>query len=233
MFDVQSARHQMIEQQVRAWDVLDLRVLEAHADRCRAKSSCHAALSRHRVRRHERAARPRPVHARAECRGPHPAGACDPAAPTARSKSARAAATSPRASAQLARSVRTIELVPDFVDTATRQPASATARTTSPSRSLDAMTLAEHGAYDVIALTGSLPVYDPRFERALKPGRTPVRRGRHRDRCMDAQRITRTGTARMDRARACSSTGMDPLVHAPAAAPVRRSETCGRPAPRG
>ena len=29
MIDVQSARRQMIEQQVRAWDVLDLRVLEA------------------------------------------------------------------------------------------------------------------------------------------------------------------------------------------------------------
>jgi len=26
------------------------------------------------------------------------------------------------------------------------------------------------GAYDVIAVTGSLPVYDPRFERALRVG---------------------------------------------------------------
>ena len=29
MFDVQFARRQMIDQQVRAWDVLDLRVLDA------------------------------------------------------------------------------------------------------------------------------------------------------------------------------------------------------------
>lgn len=34
----------------------------------------------------------------------------------------------------------------------------------------DAMTLTEQGRYDAIALTGSLPVYDERFQHALKLG---------------------------------------------------------------
>ena len=34
----------------------------------------------------------------------------------------------------------------------------------------DAMTLDESRRYDAIAVTGSLPIYDRRFERALKIG---------------------------------------------------------------
>ena len=36
--------------------------------------------------------------------------------------------------------------------------------------SADAMLLAEESRYDVIVLTASLPIYQPRFEHALRPG---------------------------------------------------------------
>jgi protein-L-isoaspartate(D-aspartate) O-methyltransferase len=79
--------------------------------------------------------------------------------------------------------------------------------------SMDATTLAVDGLYDVVAVTGSLPVYDPRFERALAVGgrlfvvvgRGPV---------MEAQRITRTGPAEWLR-ESLFETVMAPLVHAP------------------
>src|SRR5690606_1607305 len=78
---------------------------------------------------------------------------------------------------------------------------------------LDAMTLDADGAYDVIALTGSLPVYDARFERALAVGGRlfavvgtgPV---------MEAQRITRTGPEEWRR-ESLFETSVEALVHAP------------------
>ena len=78
MIDSDFARRQMIEQQVRAWDVLDLAVLEA-MERVPREEFVPPAVSRPRLRRHERAARPRAAHAFAEARRPDPAGARDPA----------------------------------------------------------------------------------------------------------------------------------------------------------
>ena len=62
MLDSNIARRQMIEQQVRAWAVLDLERARGHGARA-ARGVRAARLSRARVRRHERAARPRPEHA--------------------------------------------------------------------------------------------------------------------------------------------------------------------------
>jgi hypothetical protein len=67
---------------------------------------------------------------------------------------------------------------------------------------LDAMTLDVDGEYDVIALTGSLPVYDARFERAL----------RWADDCLRSWVPVRSwtpgcharGSRRMDERKACS-----------------------------
>jgi protein-L-isoaspartate(D-aspartate) O-methyltransferase len=77
----------------------------------------------------------------------------------------------------------------------------------------DGMQLAEEGRYDVIVLTASLPVYDPRFERALAPGgrlfavigaRAP----------QQACLIRRTGPRDWPR-EALFETQIEPLEHAP------------------
>ena len=78
---------------------------------------------------------------------------------------------------------------------------------------LDAMTLDVDGEYDVIALTGSLPVYDPRFERALRiGGRLFVVVGTGP--IMEARRVTRAGHGEWT-TESLFETVMDPLLHAP------------------
>ena len=77
----------------------------------------------------------------------------------------------------------------------------------------DAMTLSEEATYDVIAVTGSLPVYDPRFERALaEGGRLFVTVGGAP--VMDARKVTRTGRAEWT-VESLFETRIDPLVNAP------------------
>lgn len=113
---------------------------------------------------------------------------------------------------QLARSVRTIDLFPEFVADATARFASNGVHNVTAAVA-DAMQLAERDTYDVIALTGSLPVYDPRFERALKlggrlfacVGAGPM---------LEALRVTRTGPSDFSR-ESLFETGMLPLIHAP------------------
>lgn len=210
MIDIASARRQMIEQQVRAWEVLDLRVLE----------------TMERVPREEFAPPAYRELAFADLSVPLGHGqsmlapklegrilqsleiqADDRALDVGTGSGFFAACLG-----GLARSVRSIDIFPDFVDTA-RASLARTGVHNVIVESMDAMTLAVDGAYDVIALTGSLPVYDPRFERALAVGgrlfvvvgRGPV---------MEAQRITRTGPADWVR-ESLFETVMDPLIHAP------------------
>jgi protein-L-isoaspartate(D-aspartate) O-methyltransferase len=113
---------------------------------------------------------------------------------------------------RLARSVRTIDLFPEFV-----AGAQATYRRVGvynvTADVFDAMQLAEREAYDVIALTASLPVYDARFERALTVGgRLFVAVGAGP--MLDAQRVTRVGAGEWVR-ESLFETGMTPLIHAP------------------
>ena len=210
MIDIASARRQMIEQQVRAWEVLDLRVLE----------------TMERVPREEFAPPAYRELAFADLSVPLGHGqsmlapklegrilqsldvqADDRALDVGTGSGFFAACLG-----GLARSVRSIDIFPDFVDTA-RASLARTGVHNVIVESMDAMTLAIDGAYDVIALTGSLPVYDPRFERALAVGgrlfvvvgRGPV---------MEARRITRTGPADWVR-ESLFETVMDPLIHAP------------------
>jgi protein-L-isoaspartate(D-aspartate) O-methyltransferase len=210
MFDVQFARRQMIEQQVRAWEVLDLKVLDAlqqvpreeyvpadYRDLAFADTSVPLAHDQYmlvpkvegrilqalEVQPHE--------HALEVGTGTGFFAACI---------------------GQLARSVRTIDVFPDFVAAAT----AAFARTgihNVVAETVDAMQLAERDAYDVIALTGSLPIYDTRFERALKMGGrlfACVGNGP----LLEAVRVTRTGAADWSR-ETLFETGMLPLLHAP------------------
>ncbi len=210
MFDVQFARRQMIEQQVRAWDVLDLKVLDvlqqvpreefvpaAYRDLAFADTSVPLAHGQSML------------------------------APKLEGRILQALEIQPHESAlevgtgsgffaacigRLARTVRTIDLFPEFVTEAMAKYAHCGVNNVV-AQVADAMQLAEQEAYDVIAVTGSLPVYDPRFERALKiGGRLFVVAGQGP--MLEARRITRTGPADWSR-ESLFETGIPALIHAP------------------
>lgn len=210
MFDVQFARRQMIEQQVRAWEVLDLRVLDvlqqvpredfappeyrelAFADTSVPLGHGQVMLAPKVEGRILQALEIRP----------------DDTALEVGTGSGFFAACLGR----LAHSVRTIDLFPDFVARATANLLRNGAHNVAADVA-DAMELAEREAYDVIALTGSLPVYDARFERALKVGgRLFVTLGTGP--MLEAFRVTRTGRGEWLR-ESLFETGMPALLNAP------------------
>jgi protein-L-isoaspartate(D-aspartate) O-methyltransferase len=210
MIDVPTARHQMVEQQVRAWSVLDLRVLEV-MDRV-----------------------PRDQFVPPAFRDVAYADMCVPLghgqsmlAPKVEGRILQALAIEPQdrvleigtgsgyfaaCLAQLARSVRSIEIVQELADTARVNLERNGVRSVTVEIG-DAMTLTEESAYDVIAVTGSLPLYDPRFERALVDGgrlfvtvgAVPV---------MDARKVTRNGRSEWF-PESLFETRLDPLINAP------------------
>jgi protein-L-isoaspartate(D-aspartate) O-methyltransferase len=209
MFDVESARHQMIEQQVRAGEVLDLAVLGAlervrredfvppayrdiaFADMCVPLGHGQSMLAPNLEGRILQALEIQPDDRALEVgTGTGFFAAC---------------------LGQLARSVRSIDLFDDFVATADANLRRAGAHNVSVD-ACDAMTLADEAAYDVIAVTGSLPVYDARFERALAIGGRlfvvvgpgPV---------MEAQRITRAADGEYVR-ESLFEVSIEPLIHA-------------------
>jgi protein-L-isoaspartate(D-aspartate) O-methyltransferase len=209
MFDVQFARRQMIEQQIRAWEVLDLRVLEAleqvpreefvpapyrdlaFADTCVPLGHGQVMLAPKVEGRVLQALDVRPTDRALEVgTGTGFFAACI---------------------GRLAQSVKTIDLFPDFVATATQTLGRIGAHNVTAAIA-DATQLAERDAYDVIALTSSLPVYDARFERALKVGgRLFVTVGTGP--VLEALRVTRTDGDDWMR-ESLFETGMPPLIHA-------------------
>jgi protein-L-isoaspartate(D-aspartate) O-methyltransferase len=118
--------------------------------------------------------------------------------------------------ARLAGSVRSVELYEDFTARA-RENVRACGISGITLETLDAMALEERDRYDAIAVTGSLPIYDPRFERALKVGgrlfvvvgQAPV---------MAALLIRRVGETEWVR-ESLFETVIAPLVHAPRPSP--------------
>jgi protein-L-isoaspartate(D-aspartate) O-methyltransferase len=209
MFDVQFARRQMIEQQVRAWDVLDLRVLEALQQ----------------VPREEFAPRGYREIAFADTNVPLGHGQVM-LAPKVEGRILQALDIQPHEDAlevgtgsgffaaclgRLAHSVRTVDIFPDFVAAATGALARNGAHNVTAATA-DAMLFAQRDAYDVIAVTGSLPVYDARFELGLKVGgRLFVTVGTGP--VLEARRVTRTGPNDWLR-EGLFETGMPPLVNA-------------------
>ncbi|MGB5104422.1 MAG: protein-L-isoaspartate O-methyltransferase [Steroidobacteraceae bacterium] len=210
MIDVASARRQMIEQQVRAWEVLDARVLE----------------TMQRVPREDFAPPAYRDLAFADLRVPLGHGQ-SMLPPKLEGRILQSLEIQPEdrvlevgtgsgffaaCLGALARSVRSMDVFPDFIVTARANLERAGVHNVAV-EAMDAMTLSADGAYDVIALTGSLPVYDARFERALAMGGRlfavvgdgPV---------MAAQRITRTGAGQWLR-ESLFETSLEPLVHAP------------------
>jgi len=209
MLDVETARRQMIEQQVRAWDVLDLRVLEAMAQ----------------VRRED--------FVPAGYRELAFADMCLPLghgqamlAPKVEGRILQSLALKPEDSVleigtgsgwfaaclgTLARVVRSVEIFPDLAAAARANLARSAVHNVTV-EAADVFGLSDLAGYDVIVLSGSLPVYDPRFEQALGPGgrlfavvgRGPV---------MEARRVTCTGPGQWLR-ESLFETVIDPLLHA-------------------
>lgn len=210
MLDLAAARRQMIEQQVRAWEVLDLGVLAvmertpreefappayrelAFADLCVPLGHGQSMLAPKLEGRILQSLEVRPDDRALEVgTGSGYFAAC---------------------LAGLARSVRSLEIFADLADAARANLARVGLHNVTVENA-DAMALDIGGGYDVIALTGSLPVYDRRFERALAVGgRLFVVTGAGP--VMEAQRITRSGPAEWLR-ESLFETVMDPLIHAP------------------
>jgi len=209
MLDVSTARHQMIEQQVRAWEVLDLKVLEAME----------------RVPREEFTPPAYRDLAFADMNVPLGHGQ-HMLAPKLEGRILQALELGPDDAVleigtgngylaaclgALARSVKSIEIHPDLA---------ATARANLDRNNVhnvtvevaDAYAYADPGRYDAIVLTGSLPVYDARFEQWLAVGgrlvvvvgQAPV---------MEARRITLSGPGEWLQ-ESLFETVMAPLLHA-------------------
>ena len=71
---------------------------------------------------------------------------------------------------RLAGRARSIELHPPLAQFARANLATGAAGVPIEIHEADGMELAEESRYDVIVLTAALPIYEPRFERALRPG---------------------------------------------------------------
>jgi protein-L-isoaspartate(D-aspartate) O-methyltransferase len=72
--------------------------------------------------------------------------------------------------AQLGARVRSLELHADIAEFARDNLRAAAPRLPVTIEVADGTHLTEQGRYDAVVLTASLPIYDPRFERALRPG---------------------------------------------------------------
>lgn len=164
---IETARRQMVEQQVRAWDVLDERVLGVFAQ----------------VRRELFV--PTAYRDVAFADAPIPLGHGQVMlAPKIDGRILQALAPQPGESvldvgtgsgflaaclARLAGHVRSLEIFPELGVTA-RENLRASGVGGVDVEVSDAMTHAETDRYDAIAVSASLPVYDARFERALRIG---------------------------------------------------------------
>ena len=209
MLDVNAARRQMIEQQVRTWQVLDLKVLEAME----------------RVRREEFTPPAYRDLAFADMDVPLGHGQ-SMLAPKLEGRILQALALGPdddvlevgtgsghfaACLGRLAHSVRSVEIFPELAATARAHLARADVHNVT-TEAADAFALDDAGRYDAVVLTGSLPMYDGRFEGWLAVGgrlfvvigQGPV---------MEALRITCTAPGEYLR-ESLFETVMDPLIHA-------------------
>jgi protein-L-isoaspartate(D-aspartate) O-methyltransferase len=199
----------MVEQQVRAWEVLDDRVLDV-------------------MREVEREAFVPPAFrgvAFADTSIPLPHGQ-RMLAPKVHGKILQALELAPSdialevgagsgyltaCMAKMCARVRSFEIHPELTEL-TRSNLLAAAINNAAVETFDAMQLDEAGVYDAIAVTGSLPLYDERFQQALKiggrmfvvVGTSPI---------MEAWKVTRLGEREWQR-ESLFETVIDPLANA-------------------
>jgi protein-L-isoaspartate(D-aspartate) O-methyltransferase len=165
--DVEFARRQMIDQQVRAWDVLDEHVLATLAEVPRElfvpAAYRDVAFADTTI----------PLGHGQSMFSPQLEGRCLQALAVRREDDILEIGTGSgflaACLARMGRRVRTLEIFEDLA-TAAADTLKARSVTNVTVEFADASKLPAEPQYDVIALTASLPVYDDRFERALKPG---------------------------------------------------------------
>lgn len=213
---IEAARRQMIEQQVRTWDVLEPRVLDALA----AVPREHFVPEAYRGVAFADAAIPI-GHGQSMLK-PAVEGRILQALVPVRGERVLEIGTGTGFFAgclsELAGDVESLEIHADLA-AAARQSLAALGLTRVEVKNADAFAPDLGGGYDVIAVTGSLPVHDPRFERALAvggrlfivTGTPPV---------MQARLVTRTAddTWLSD---VLFETSIEPLIHAAAAPKFR------------
>lgn len=168
MNDVAFARQQMIEQQLRAWEVFDPRVL------CAFDELPREAFVPERFARLAFADTRIPLGHGERMMAPSVEGRLVQAlalAPTDRVlEVGTGSGWLTAVLATLAHEVMSIDVVPEFVDGARRRLAAA-GITNATAEARDALALdGSTERFDAIAVTGSLPAYTPLFERLLKPG---------------------------------------------------------------
>jgi protein-L-isoaspartate(D-aspartate) O-methyltransferase len=165
--DVEFARRQMIDQQVRAWDVLDEHVLATLAD---VPRELFVPPSYRDVAFADTAI---PLGHGQSMFSPQLEGRCLQALAVRREDDILEIGTGSgflaACLARMGRRVRTLEIFEDLA-TAAADTLKARSVTNVTVEFADGSKLRAEPQYDVIALTASLPVYDDRFERALKPG---------------------------------------------------------------
>lgn len=165
--NLEAARRQMIDQQVRAWEVLDDTVLEALAavprERYVPEAYREVAFADSTI----------PLGHGQHMLPPKVEGRILQALAVNRDDSILEIGTGSgffaACLARLGRQVRSLEIFEDFALAAARSLRSESV-TNVTVECADAATLDQLDRYDVIALTASLPVYDARFERALAVG---------------------------------------------------------------
>jgi protein-L-isoaspartate(D-aspartate) O-methyltransferase len=210
--DTLAARQQMVDQQIRTWEVLDPRVLDVFALVPRE------AFVPPQYRELAFADAPIPIGLGQSMLAPKIQGRILQALSIAPTDSVLEVGSGSGYLAAclslLGASTRSIDIHPQFTAAAqVNVQAIAAARVTFETR--DAFAVAPLGEYDAIAVTGSLPVYDARFERSLRlggrlfaiVGEAPV---------MDALLVRRVDTAEWTR-ESLFETVVEPLINATAA----------------
>jgi protein-L-isoaspartate(D-aspartate) O-methyltransferase len=206
--NLESARLQMVEQQVRAWSVLDLRVLETMMEVHRetfvpAEFSAIAFADAAIPLPCGQSMLPPKVHGRM-------LQALDLQPDDAVLEVGTGSGFLAACMARLAARVRSIEIYPQLAESARKNLLAAAVNNVGVDVE-DGLQLAEENHYDAIAVTGSLAMYDERFQRALKiggrlfivVGQAPV---------MEAWKITRTGEREWTR-ETLFETVIEPLVN--------------------
>jgi protein-L-isoaspartate(D-aspartate) O-methyltransferase len=208
--NIEVAREQMIEQQVHAWDVFDERVLAVMREIRReqfapARYQDVAFADSPIPLAHGQAMLPAKIQGR--ILQALTLGAADVVLEVGAGNGYLSACLG-----RLAARVRSIEIFPDLADEARARLLAASVNNVAVEVA-DGMQLNEHGGYDAIAVTGSLPLYDERFQQALRiggrlfvvVGQAPV---------MEAWRVTRIGEREWQR-QSLFETVIDPLVNSP------------------
>ncbi len=165
--DTLVARRQMVDQQIRTWEVLDPRVLDAFA------AVPREAFVPPEYRELAFADAEIPIGCGQVMLAPKFQGRILQALAVDAGDSALEIGTGTgylcAVLSLLAASTRSLEIHPQLSRAAAANLA-AVPRARVELETRDALGGAPLGEYDVIAVTGSMPIYDPRFERALRPG---------------------------------------------------------------